>query len=288
MIKARYSRSLPGNKAECLLCPHQCIIPDGATGICRVRHNKGGIIYSLTYGKISALHSDPIEKKPLYHFFPGSQILSAGSVGCNFRCSFCQNCEISQSALSEYPYIKNLTPAGLAELASVTPSNLGLAYTYNEPIVNYEFVIETARHITEKGLKNVMVTNGYINEEPLHELLRYTDAWNVDLKGFSDDFYREYTGGKLTPVLHTLKTIREENKHLEITTLIIPGLNDDERTFNDMTVWIASELGKETVLHLSRYFPRYKMNIASTPLKTLENLQSIALQKLRHVYLGNI
>lgn len=277
-----------GNSIHCTLCPHHCVIRDGNSGICRVRRNEKGILIADSYGRIAAIHMDPIEKKPLYHFFPGQNILSLGSVGCNMRCGCCQNWQISQVSISQYDFEKTYTPHEIIEMASRQEQNLGIAYTYNEPSVWFEFMRDTARLASLKGLKNVMVSNGYIDEEPLQELLLYIDAFNIDLKAFTGEFYIRQTGATLPPVLQAIKTIRRAGRHLELTYLVIPTLNDRENEFREMTAWISGELGPDTVLHLSRYHPMYKMNIEPTSSGNLEYLYGIAREKLHYVYIGNV
>ncbi|HPU08203.1 MAG TPA: AmmeMemoRadiSam system radical SAM enzyme, partial [Candidatus Atribacteria bacterium] len=203
MKVAHFFTNLENNRVQCLLCPHQCIIAEGRRGTCRVRKNEGGILYAQTYGKISSLALDPIEKKPLYHFYPGREILSVGSVGCNLHCSFCQNWSISQASPENFS-LREANPEDLASLAHRNGS-IGLSYTYNEPFIWWEFVYDTAQLVQKKGLKNVLVTNGYVEEEPLRELLPWIDALNVDLKSMDDDFYRHYCGGTLSPVLRTIE-----------------------------------------------------------------------------------
>ncbi len=287
MKKAAYVEQGKNSEAICHLCPHHCTVREGKSGICRVRTNHGGILYSANYGKVCSMSMDPIEKKPLYHFFPGRNILSAGSVGCNLQCLFCQNYEISQTGVDEYPHLHDYSPADILSFASRDPDNLGIAYTYNEPAVWYEFMYDIARLASQKGLKNVMVTNGYISPEPLEDIFPYMDAFGVDLKAFTDRFYKKLTHSTLDPVLDTLKRIRKAGKHLEITNLIIPGENDDDETFENMVRWIAKNLGKETVLHLSKYFPTYKLSHPSTPASTLERLAGMASKHLDYVFIGN-
>jgi len=285
---ARWFESLNDGSVNCKLCPHQCHIKNGNTGICQVRQNVNGQLLALTYGKVSALHIDPIEKKPLYHFFPGRHILSVGSIGCNLDCDFCQNHEISQADPGTYCVTELFSPADLVAKALSYSGNIGIAFTYNEPVVWFEFMLETAIIAKKAGLKNVIVTNGFVNEGPLNELLPVFDAFSVDLKGFSESFYNKTVGGKLAPVLRSLKQIRKSGKHLEIVNLVIPQLNDDKKTFRSMIHWISEELGDETVLHLSRYYPRFRLGIEPTPMSTLGELAQISTGNVKNVYIGNI
>jgi pyruvate formate lyase activating enzyme len=281
------SRQTDDNKAECLLCPHNCRLSNGKYGICRVRKNNGGTIESDAYGIISSLALDPVEKKPLYHFFPGHNILSAGSYGCNMRCDFCQNFTISQNSCENINRRDLATPEFIVERAKNSADNIGIAYTYNEPVIWYEFIIDTAGLARKMGLYNVLVSNGFINPEPLAELLKHTDAFNIDLKAFREEFYRKYTGASLEPVKNSLKAIVAAGRHLEITTLVIPGLNDSEKEMSEEAEWIAGELGKDVPLHLSRYFPMYRRDNPVTPEQTLQKLYEIAAEKLDYVYIGN-
>ncbi len=243
---------------------------------------------SETYRNVSAIHYDPIEKKPLYHFHPGSIILSIGSVGCNLECSFCQNCEISRADVSGYPWLKDYAVEDIVNMASDYPGNIGISFTYNEPTISYEYMLEISRLASSVGLKTTMVSNGFINPDPLIQLMPFMDAFNVDLKAFREEFYRKQTGSRLAPVLETLRILKDAGKHFEITNLVIPGLNDDPDVFREMTDWIADQLGEHSVLHLSRYFPHHKMTRPATPVDTLLNLFKIARQKLHYVYLGNM
>lgn len=288
MKKAQFFTKSENNKIICNLCPHNCIISTNQRGNCGVRKNINGELFTEVYGKISAINFDPIEKKPLYHFHPGKKILSIGTIGCNLHCKFCQNYDISQTNIDEFPYLQKYTSDELIKIALKESNNIGIAYTYNEPTIWYEFVIDTAKKVKANSLQNVMVTNGYINKEPLEKLMPYIDAFSVDLKAFTENFYKEITLSKLKPIKETLKTIYKNHKHLEITNLIIPGLNDDEKIFKEMVLWIAKELGKNTVLHLSRYFPSYKLNINSTPISKLTNFYNLAKKNLSNVYLGNV
>ncbi|MGE4288805.1 MAG: AmmeMemoRadiSam system radical SAM enzyme [Salinivirgaceae bacterium] len=276
------------NKIQCILCPHQCILHEGKTGICGVRQNIGGKIRSKNYGLISGLALDPIEKKPLYHFYPGSKILSIGSLGCNLKCNFCQNWQISQGCDTNTSQHKAMrVDEVLAEALGIT-GNIGLAFTYNEPTVWYEFMYDTAKACQQKNLKTAMVSNGFINKKPLEALLPFIDAFNIDIKAFTENYYHEMTGGSLKPVLDSLKTIRNNGKHLELTNLIIPRKNDDLEQFAEMVSWISNELGPHTVLHISRYFPAYKQRIPATSEQLLHELYEIARDKLHFVYLGNV
>jgi pyruvate formate lyase activating enzyme len=274
-----------GDKLECLLCPHFCKIANGKTGICGVRKNSGNSIDLLTYGVLSGYSLDPLEKKPLYHFYPGYNILSIGSYGCNMRCDFCQNYHISQ-----YVPSVSSTRTGIEKIINDSFSglkNVGVAFTYNEPVIWYEFIKDVALEVQKEGLKTALVSNGFVNMDPLNEIINFTDAFNIDLKAFNNDFYRKLTGADIEPVKNTLKQIVRSGKHLEITTLIIPGQNDDEQEMKYQVEWIAGELGKNVPLHLSRYFPMFQREDPSTPLDTLERLFSIASERLDYVYMGN-
>lgn len=270
---------------RCLLCPHECRISTGKTGICGVRRNTGDTIELLTYGVISGCSPDPIEKKPLYHFFPGGRILSIGSYGCNMRCDFCQNWQISQHRLHNYS--GGTTPEGILSEVLACRDNIGLAFTYNEPVVGFEFMRDTAELVKESGFKTVLVSNGYVNPAPLRQITGFIDAFNIDLKAFSDRFYRNLTGAELEPVKEALKIIAKKGKHLEVTTLVIPGMNDDPDEMYLQTKWIAGELGPDTPFHLSRYYPMYKRDEPSTPIETLNQLYEVASVNLRNVYVGN-
>ena len=288
MKEASYYRILDNKKVRCELCPHNCIIDDGKAGICKVRKNQSGRLVSLVYGKPVSIHSDPVEKKPLYHFFPGHQVLSIGTLGCNLKCKCCQNFEISQASSGDIDVVNKIPMEEIVERAMIKQRNIGLAYTYNEPVVYFEYMVDLAKLIKNRGMKNIMVSNGFINPEPLKELLEIIDAFNIDIKAFNDDFYRKYTKSQIEPVLETISTIAKSDKHIELTFLVIPGLNDDIEEFEKMTDWIVQNCGRRTVLHISRYFPKYQMDISATPLKTLEHLYHIARKKLDFVYLGNV
>ncbi len=280
--EALWYEKLDNDIVHCHLCPHNCKIAEGKSGICKVRQNNKGTLYSLNYKKATSIAMDPMEKKPLYHFHPGKYILSIGTYGCNFRCGFCQNHEISQNTLSG----QTLDVDELIKICKSKPNCVGIAYTYNEPTIWYEFVLECAKKFKEADLANVLVTNGYINTEPLKELLPYIDAMNIDLKSMNDEFYKKICGGKLEPIKNTIKEAIE-NCHVEITSLIIPTKNDSPDNMEQLSKWIAS-LNPDTPLHLSRYYPAYKMQIPPTDPVTLLKLKDIALQHLKHVYIGNV
>jgi pyruvate formate lyase activating enzyme len=267
------------------LCPHYCKLAAGQSGICGVRKNTGDRIELLTYGVLSGFSLDPIEKKPLYHFFPGKNILSAGSYGCNMKCDFCQNYNISQKIPENL--IPETTPKKIVKTALSAENNIGIAFTYNEPVIGFEFMRDTAIEAKQEGLFTVIVSNGYVNRDPLAEIIQFIDAFNIDLKAFNNKFYRKLTGAGIEPVKNGLKQVARSGKHLELTTLIIPGQNDDENEMKLQTEWIASELGKGVPLHLSRYFPMYRRNNPATSQETLNRLFEIASKSLDHVYMGN-
>lgn len=282
MIKEALYWERRGDKVRCLLCPRGCLIKEGDFGFCRARINRSGKLYTRIYGECSSVAVDPIEKKPLYHFYPGSMILSLGTVGCSFSCQFCQNFAISQKDAPT----RNIPPLQAVEMAKGRNS-IGIAYTYSEPLIWYEYVLDTARLAKEQGLKNVLVTNGFINEAPMRELLPYIDAINLDVKSSDNSFYQKYCNGKLPPVLN-VAMVSKGHVLLEITNLIIPGLNDSDKDINDLVDWIAEYLGTDIPLHLSRYFPHYKMTIYATPLSTLFRARDIAKRRLKYVYVGNV
>lgn len=286
--EAQWYRTLDEGTVQCTLCPHNCILKEGKSGICRVRINQGGKLITEVNGYVSSINFDPIEKKPLYHFYPGSTILSLGTYGCNLRCFFCQNCTISQTAAEPELFRNYLTPEQIVSLALNQPGNIGIAFTYNEPVVWFEYMYDIARLAKQAGLKTVMVTNGFINKDPLNALLGYIDAFSVDLKAFNEEFYIKVTSSKLEPVKETLKQISRAGKHLEVVNLIVPELNDDETTFTAMSSWIATELGRETVFHISRYFPNYKLITEASPIQSINKLKRLAEKELSYVYTGNI
>lgn len=274
--------------AECSICPRRCKLNEGQIGFCKARACIDGVVRPINYGKITSIALDPIEKKPLYHFYSGQKILSVGSFGCNLRCPFCQNYEISMAGYNEIG-LQNITPSQLVEFAQKMAheprGNLGVAFTYNEPLIGYEFVRDCAVLLRQVGLKTVLVTNGHINKEPLIDLLPLIDAMNVDLKGFSQEYY-DYVGGSFDCVKQTIATAYDKC-HIEVTTLIVPGKNDSAEQMEAEASWLAS-LSPEIPLHISRYFPRYKCIIEPTPVETVLQLCDVARKHLNYVHAGNI
>lgn len=283
-----YFLPLPNQKIQCQLCPRQCVVSEGQRGFCGVRENRQGKYYSLVYGNPCAAHLDPIEKKPFYHFRPATTSFSIATAGCNFRCKFCQNWEISQ-AKPEDTYNLDLPPERVVELAKKMGAH-SLAYTYVEPTIFFEYMVETAKLAKKEGLLNVYHSNGFINPAPLQELSKFLDAANIDLKAFNDDFYESMSQGQLGPVLRTLKMIKEKGVHLEITNLIIPTKNDNPLEIQKMCTWIKRELGPEVPLHFSRFYPLYKLrHLPPTPVATLEKSRQTALAAgLDFVYIANV
>lgn len=288
MHEASFFTKLSDRKVQCILCPRKCTIDEGRFGDCHARRNRNGILSSEVYARISAFNMDPVEKKPLYHFYPGKEILSVGTTGCNLHCVFCQNHTLSQCNNRKPVLIKTLSPDELLSFVKNSENNIGLAFTYNEPTINYEYIMDTARLVKMENMKTVMISNGYINRAPLEMLIEYIDAFNIDLKGFNEMFYNKYSKGTLKPVLNSLKRIAKSDKHLEITNLVIPTINDDADEFELMCKWIANEIGQDVVLHLSRFFPRYELNQYPTPPEILFDLYDIAKSYLNNVYLGNM
>ncbi len=279
---ARYCEEFPDEAVACGLCPHECFLRPGNFGICGARRNLGGVLYAATYGEITGSALDPIEKKPLYHFFPGRKIFSVGGWGCNLKCVFCQNSPISQFESPTTP----MTPAEMARNGMANGS-IGVAYTYNEPIIAIEYVMDCAREVRRLGGKNVLVTNGFINPEPLADLLPLVDAMNIDVKAFNNDFYRRICGGTLEPVLKTVKTAVKAT-HVELTTLIIPETNDAVPELEDLAGWVAANCGRSTPCHLTAYHPSYNYHKAATTAAHLTHAWNIFKAKLDYVYLGNV
>jgi pyruvate formate lyase activating enzyme len=273
-------------KAECEICPHHCILDEGQLGICRARKNFSGTIICENYGKLTSIALDPIEKKPLRRFYPGSKILSIGSYGCNLRCPFCQNSDIAMVCGEEIE-TQFVPPEILIKnaLELIPQGNIGIAYTYNEPLVGYEYVLDCAKLAKDSNLKNVVVTNGTICEKPLLKLLPFVDAMNIDLKSFTERFYK-MIGGDLETVKQTIKLALKEC-HVEITTLIIPGENDSETEITELSTWLAS-VNPEIPLHITRFYPRWKMkDKKATPVETIYILAQTARKHLKYVYEGN-
>lgn len=286
--EALYYSQLENNKVKCTLCPHKCILSLNKKGLCKTRQNIDGKLYSLSYSNLCAANVDPIEKKPLYHFFPGSRTFSIATAGCNLTCKNCQNSSISQVSPIEIP-ARKLSPKQVVELA-LSYSCDSISYTYTDPVVYYEYALDTAIYAKKNGLKNVLVTAGYIEQQPLKEILNYIDAVNVDLKSFSDDIYREVSGVSLTPVLNTLKTIKDSKVWLEITNLLIPTVNDSEEMLTDMCNWLKTNGFEDVPLHFSKFYPTYKLlNIQHTSTYSIEKAIEIAVKTgLKFVYSGNI
>lgn len=286
--EAQYYTQLKKSYVRCDLCPNRCVLKNGEIGDCGVRQNIDGKLYSLVYGKPVAIHVDPIEKKPLYHFLPGTKVLSLATVGCNLRCNFCQNWTISQSRPEE---IETEYVASEAIIKLAKEHNCAsIAFTYTEPTIFYEYMLDIAKLAKAESLQTVLVTCGYINEKPLRKLAKYIDAANIDLKGFSEEFYQTYTTGNLQPVLNTIKIAAEEEMMIEITNLVIPEANDKPKQIRPMCKWIKQELGKDIPLHFSRFFPNYRLqNKPPTPLETLRGAYEIAKEEsLNYVYIGNV
>ncbi len=291
LIKSKlspYFTSLEGGEIQCELCPRRCHVSKGKRGFCRVRENRDGKYYSLVYGNPCAVHLDPIEKKPFFHLLPASTSFSLATAGCNLQCKFCQNWEISQAS-PEDVHSYDFPPESAVAKAKETGSR-SIAYTYVEPTIFYEYMLEIGHLAKKAGLLNVYHSNGFINPSPLRNLCDVLDAANIDLKGFTEAYYRELCDGELTPVLETLKTLKKEKVHLEITNLMIPTKNDDASVLREMCLWVKKELGAETPVHFSRFYPLYKLkSLPPTPVSTLEKARAIALSAgLEYVYIGNV
>src|SRR4030042_439479 len=283
-----YFTPLSGGEVQCDLCPKRCRVSKGKRGACRVRENRDGKYYSLVYGNPCAVHLDPIEKKPLFHVLPGTTSFSLATVGCNFHCKFCQNWEISQVS-PEDVFSYDVSPEFVVDKAKEAKAR-SIAYTYVEPTIFYEYMLETAQLARKAGLLNVSHSNGFINPGPLRNLCKVLNAVNVDLKGFTENFYQELCSGELAPVLNSLKILKQEKVHLEITNLVIPTKNDEMSVVKEMCLWIKKELGPDTPIHFSRFYPLYKLkNLPPTPVSTLEKARPAALSSgLEYVYVGNI
>jgi pyruvate formate lyase activating enzyme len=282
-MKARYQHETEDGAVQCDLCPHACRLREGQAGICGVRAVRDGVLEALGYGYLSAMQVDPMEKKPLYHFYPGTSVFSVGGWGCNFSCDFCQNWSISQRCeRSGSP----LAPAEVAQ-AALRSGAVALAYTYNEPLVGIEFAQDCSRAARSLGLLNVLVTNGYAQSPAAGDILKTTDALNIDIKSMDEDFYRRFCRGRLAPTLAFAQQAARSACHLEITCLLIPGLNDRPENLARLADWVADELGPETPLHLSGYRPGYRMRVAATADADLERAAALCRTRLSYVYLGN-
>lgn len=276
------------NKIECTLCPHRCKLATGDRGNCRVRTNVGGKLFSLVYGNPCAVHIDPIEKKPFFHLLPGSRSFSIATAGCNLHCQFCQNWEISQSQPEETRHL-DLPPEAVVNQA-LSNQCQSIAYTYSEPIVFYEYTLETSRLAREQHLRNVLVTAGYIEQPPLLELCNVVHAANLDIKSMRDDFYRRVCGATLQPVLETAVTLKKRGIWLEITYLIVPTLNDNEQDIREFIHWVKANCGKDTPLHFSRFWPLHQLqNLPPTPEETLTHAWDLAKSEgMTFAYVGNV
>lgn len=285
---ASHWQKMEDNKVWCQLCPHDCIIPDGVRGICRVRENRGGRLYTLVYGRPVAVSAGPIEKAPFHHFHPGHRRRTIATVGCNMRCKHCQNWTISQRTVEEISY-HPLSPHEIVE-GVLREGLTSVSFTYTEPTVFFEYMYEIAELAQERGLKTTLVTNGFINPVPLRAVLQHLDAVRVDLKAFTETFYRDISGASLAPVLDTLKIIQEEGVHLEIINLVIPTLNDCPDEIREMCEWIKENLGHDVPLHFNRFWPAFRLtHFSPTPIETLKTAAGIAREVgLRFVYIGNL
>lgn len=287
-VEARHYEKIEGDRVRCKLCPRKCEVGDVERGYCGVRENRGGTYYTLVHSAACAVHNDPIEKKPLFHVLPGSLAFSVATAGCNMACRFCQNWQISQARPENVPHAR-LPPAELAAAARAAGAR-AVAFTYAEPVVFYEYVLDSARAAREAGLVPVMVTNGYMQKEPWDEILPHLGAVKIDLKAFGEPFYREVCDGELRPVLDSLRHVKAAGKWLEIVTLVLPTRNDSAREIRALARWIRTNLGRDVPLHLTRFTPMYRMrNLPPTPVETLERLHGVArAEGLRFVYAGNI
>lgn len=290
MKEAMLYEKIGDKKVQCNLCAHRCKINEGKKGICLVRENRDGTLYTLVYGRTISQHVDPIEKKPLFNFYPGTTAYSIATVGCNFKCQFCQNWEISQMVRDEQLIMGNeASPESIVENAKKYGSK-SIAYTYTEPTIFFEYAYDTAKLAHEVNIKNVFVTNGYMTEEAIKKIEPYLDATNVDLKSFSDDFYRKLCGAKLQPVLDALKLMKKLGIWVEVTTLIIPTLNDSSEELREIAKFIVNELGEGTPWHISRFYPTYNLtDKPPTPIETIHKAREIGLNEgLKYVYEGNV
>ena len=281
MKQAMFFNALPEKKVQCILCPNYCWLDEGDIGRCRGRGNTNGTMMLLNYGKVAAINIDPIEKKPLYHYYPGSQVLSLGANSCNLACNFCQNFEISQRQCQT----SSMAPEELVQKALQHRLNL-VAFTYTEPFTWYEYIYDCSPKLKERDIKTILVTNGYVNYEPLMQIIPYIDAMNIDLKSMQNSFYKEICCGNLDPVLRTIE-IAAKHSHIEITNLVIPELNDNRNYINQLIDFISG-INPDIPVHFSKYFPKYHSKQQETDNSLLLDIYNIARQKLSYVYLGNI
>lgn len=286
--EAYFYQQMPGGKVACTLCPNSCVLDKGDRSVCRSRVNMDGKLYSLAYGNPCALHLDPVEKKPLFHFRPRSRALSIATTGCNLRCLNCQNWQISQVTPESVRH-QELFPKAVIDKARANQAD-AVAYTYSEPTTFFEYMMDTAKLAKDNGLSNLWISNGYINAEPLARLCRVLDGANVNLKSFSDKTYRKLNGGRLKPVLETFKTLHDKGVHFEMTTLVVPGYVDDPEMIKSMCGWILENLGPDHPLHFLRFFPRYKLDrLPPTPVSRLTEFRELAMAEgIRYVYVGNV
>jgi len=288
LIEARHYEKLPKQKIKCKLCPRQCVIDDRERGYCGVRENRRGTYYSLVYSRLASAHSDPIEKKPFFHMLPGAMAFSIATAGCNVNCKFCQNWEISQSRPEQLRSV--YAPPGEVAAAARQDRCPVIAYTYSEPVVFFEYTMDVARAGRDLGLRSVVVSGGYIQQDPLRELCAAVDAIKIDLKSFSEKYYKEVVNGELKPVLDTLAAIRKHGRWCEIVYLVVPTLNDSDSEFKALCKWIRAELGPDVPIHFTRFHPMYLLkNLPPTPVATLERAKAIAdAEGLHYVYVGNV
>ena len=288
IVEAKFYQKLPNRKIKCNLCPRNCPVDDGERGHCGVRENRGGVFYSLVHSRVSAAHVDPIEKKPLFHYLPGTTAFSIATAGCNVHCKFCQNWNISQSRPEELP-AEYAPPQHVAELALQFNSPT-IAFTYSEPVVFAEYLMDTADAGHLAGVRSIVVSNGYIQQEALQTAYGKVDAVKIDLKSFSDSYYRQVVNGRLKPVLDSLVSLRSMGKWTEIVYLVLPTLNDSDAEFRGLAQWIKTNLGADVPLHFTQYHPEYQLkNLPVTPVSTLERAKAIAdAEGLHYVYIGNV
>jgi pyruvate formate lyase activating enzyme len=286
--EALFYEKLEGGRVKCALCPWECTVPDGRRGNCNVRENQGGVYRSLVYGRVCAAHVDPIEKKPLFHFLPGTQAFSIATAGCNVECQFCQNWDISQALPEDLPATR-MSPDQVVAAAQEAGSKT-IAFTYSEPTIFYEFMLDTATAAKKAGVHAVTISNGFIRREPMERLCEVISAIKIDLKGFTEEFYKKQVRGELKPVLETIKAIHGKGVHLELVTLLIPGLNDSEKEVRELSRWVVDNVGPDVPAHFSRFHPAYKMtNLPQTPKQTVIRAREVAVDEgVHYAYVGNM